>query len=142
MPVSATQKRCLIISQNGDGENLQNILAELGLTSFTSGTGWEGVNAIYHYNPGVIILFFHAGNEEDTIPLRAVQALCRGRRSLSVAMVISSNAQVAKRLLGLVAKNGRCQVLPDLSPDLPKAVMAALSNQKQRPHKVVRAASA
>lgn len=93
--------QCLVISHNGDGDQLLASLIGLGLEPITSGTGKEGADAIQRYKPGVIILLYHAGVEKDVVALRAIQASCGQARSFPVAVIVSAKEQVSvvRRLL-------------------------------------------
>ncbi|KKS34403.1 MAG: hypothetical protein UU95_C0013G0006 [Parcubacteria group bacterium GW2011_GWC2_42_12] len=94
--------QCLVISHNGDGDQLPAMLIELGLIPVTSGTGREGVEAIEHYKPDVMILLYHSGSSQDVVALRAIQVLCRQAQSSPLAVVISDKGQipVVRNLLG------------------------------------------
>lgn len=133
------EQSCLVISGNGDGEKLEKILLEMGITPVPSGNGREGVAALERYKPKLIILFFHPEDGEDTLVFRAVQALCQQEPALA-AVVISADVRAVERLLGETA--GHCKVLADLVPDRLKTAMADLSNFSRRPRKAAQAALA
>lgn len=101
--------QCLVISHNGDGDQLPPALTELGLVPIASGTGQEGANAIQRYKPVAIVLLYHSGSSKDIVALRAIQASCRQEQSSPVAVIVSDREQVAvvRRMLG--PRNDPCK---------------------------------
>lgn len=92
-------RRCLVISDNGDGEGIGDFLKAAGLTTIPAGSGREGMEAIGHFRPELTILFFHPGKEGGVLVLRALQALCQNHPS-PAAIIISSDTQAVESLLG------------------------------------------
>lgn len=156
LPESAMNNSCLIISHNGDSEQLEAMLMELGLNPVASGTGREGAMAIKHYRPKAVILIYHAGSSQDVIALRAIQDRCRQKQS-PVAVIVSAKEMVpiVRRLLVLNHCSRRVNLLACPSCDRPgltvKQTLETLGGElkpvlhkllQQRPPAVVQATPA
>lgn len=123
-----TKRPCLIISPNGDGEQLIRTLNEMGLQTVCSGTGQEAAEAIERFTPGLIILFFRPGDEEDIKALRAIQALWKQdqQQPPSKAVFISGNKKATRKMLRPIPRR-RCLISDLQLPDQIGQIVAALS---------------
>lgn len=122
---------CLVVSHNGDGESLMGVLRDMGFSPVPSGTGREGVAAIGHYQPEVVIVFVRPKEpDDDVMVLRAIQDF-RQKRSFKGAVVIGTNPQAVQTVKSLLRppdgcrRRERCWVLSSTNPDgLAKAILA------------------
>lgn len=137
------ERPCLIIGPNGDGEQLISTLKEMKLRTVCSGAGQEAVEAIGRFTPGLIILFFSPGDDEDVKALRVIQDLWKqGQQQPSPKVIIvSGDKKAARKMLSPVPRR-RCLILDPQLPDQIGQIVAALSKPTQRPRMVAQAALA